>query len=121
MKNKKIYIVFCILLVIIILLTVTKEMQNDTFFTIASGKHILQDGYDNVDHLTWHENLGFYKLRWAFDVAIAFIYNTFGFAGIYAFVVLIACLTAFSLFNILLKQKNNIVLSFIATAISICY
>ena len=64
MKNKKIYIVFCILLVIIILLTVTKEMQNDTFFTIATGKHILQDGYDNVDHLTWHENLGFYKLRW---------------------------------------------------------
>ena len=119
MKNKKIYIVFCILLVIIILLTVTKEMQNDTFFTIATGKHILQDGYDNVDHLTWHENLGFYKLRWAFDVAIAFIYNTFGFAGIYAFVVLIACLTALSLFNILLKQKNNIVLSFIATVISI--
>ena len=99
-------------------MTVTKEMQNDTFFTIATGEHILQEGYDNVDHLTWHENLGFYKLRWAFDVAIAFIYNTFGFAGIYAFVVLIACLTAFSLFNILLKQKNNIVLSFIATVIS---
>ena len=39
-------------------------------------------------------------------------------AGICAFVVLIACLTAFSLFNILLKQKNNIVLSFIATVIS---
>lgn len=118
MKNKKIYIVFCILLVIIILLTVTKEMQNDTFFTIATGEHILQEGYDNVDHLTWHENLGFYKLRWAFDVAIAFIYNTFGFAGIYAFVVIIASLTGLSLFNILLKQKNNIVLSFIATVIS---
>jgi len=118
MKNKKLYIVFSMLLIVIILMTVTKEMQNDTFFTIATGEHILQEGYDNVDHLTWHENLGFYKLRWAFDVAIAFIYNTFGFAGIYAFVVLIACLTAFSLFNILLKQKNNIVLSFIATVIS---
>ena len=93
-------------------------MQNDTFFTIATGEHILQEGYDNVDHLTWHENLGFYKLRWAFDVAIAFIYNTFGFAGIYAFVVIIASLTGLSLFNILLKQKNNIVLSFIATVIS---
>ena len=93
-------------------------MQNDTFFTIATGEHILQEGYDNVDHLTWHENLGFYKLRWAFDVAIAFIYNTFGFTGIYAFVVIIASLTALSLFNILLKQKNNIVLSFIATVIS---
>ena len=118
MKNKKLYIVFSMLLIVIILMTVTKEMQNDTFFTIATGKHILQDGYDNVDHLTWHENLGFYKLRWAFDVAIAFIYNTFGFAGIYAFVVIIASLTVLSLFNILLKQKNNIVLSFIATVIS---
>ena len=118
MKNKKLYIVFSMLLIVIILMTVTKEMQNDTFFTIATGEHILQEGYDNVDHLTWHENLGFYKLRWAFDVAIAFIYNTFGFAGIYAFVVIIASLTALSLFNILLKQKNNVVLSFIATVIS---
>ena len=118
MKNKKLYIVFSMLLIVIILMTVTKEMQNDTFFTIATGEHILQEGYDNVDHLTWHENLGFYKLRWAFDVAIAFIYNTFGFAGIYAFVVIIASLTVLSLFNILLKQKNNIVLSFIATVIS---
>ena len=118
MKNRKLYIVFSMLLIVIILMTVTKEMQNDTFFTIATGEHILQEGYDNVDHLTWHENLGFYKLRWAFDVAIAFIYNTFGFAGIYAFVVIIASLTGLSLFNILLKQKNNIVLSFIATVIS---
>ena len=118
MKNKKLYIVFSMLLIVIILMIVTKEMQNDTFFTIATGEHILQEGYDNVDHLTWHENLGFYKLRWAFDVAIAFIYNTFGFAGIYAFVVIIASLTGLSLFNILLKQKNNIVLSFIATVIS---
>ena len=118
MKNKKLYIVCSMLLIVIILMTVTKEMQNDTFFTIATGEHILQEGYDNVDHLTWHENLGFYKLRWAFDVAIAFIYNTFGFAGIYAFVVIIASLTGLSLFNILLKQKNNIVLSFIATVIS---
>ena len=70
MKNKKLYIVFSMLLIVIILMTVTKEMQNDTFFTIATGEHILQEGYDNVDHLTWHENLGFYKLRWAFDVQL---------------------------------------------------
>ena len=53
MKNKKLYIVFSMLLIVIILMTVTKEMQNDTFFTIATGEHILQEGYDNVDHLTW--------------------------------------------------------------------
>ena len=118
MKNKKIYIVFSILLLVIILLTVTKEFQNDTFFTIATGQSIMQDGYDNVDHLTWHENLGFYKLRWAFDVSIAFIYNTFGFTGIYVFTLIIASIIVLTLFNILLKQKNNIVISFIATVIS---
>ena len=119
MKNKKIYIIFSLLLIIVILLTVRKEFQNDTFFTIATGQSIIQDGYDNVDHLTWHENLGFYKLRWAFDVSIAFIYNTFGFTGIYVFTLIIASIIALTLFNILLKQKNNIVISFIATIISI--
>lgn len=78
----------------------------------------MQDGYDNVDHLTWHENLGFYKLRWAFDVSIAFIYNIFGFTGIYVFTLIIAGIIVLTLFNILLKQKNNIVISFIATVIS---
>lgn len=101
MKNKKIYIVFSILLLVIILLTVTKEFQNDTFFTIATGQSIMQDGYDNVDHLTWHENLGFYKLRWAFDVSIAFIYNIFGFTGIYVFTLIIAGIIVLTLFNIL--------------------
>ena len=117
MKKKKLYITFSILLIIIILLTVTKQMQNDTFFTIATGNHIIQDGYDNMDHLTWHGNLEFFKLRWAFDVAIAFIYNVFGYAGIYAFIVITTCAIALSLFYILIKQKNNVIISFLATAI----
>ena len=117
MKKKKLYITFSILLIIIILLTVTKQMQNDTFFTIATGNHIIQDGYDNMDHLTWHGNLEFFKLRWAFDVAIAFIYNVFGYAGIYAFIVITTCAIALSSFYILIKQKNNVIISFLATAI----
>ena len=118
MKKKKLYITFSILLIIIILLTVTKQMQNDTFFTIATGNHIIQDGYDNMDHLTWHGNLEFFKLRWAFDVAIAFIYNVFGYAGIYAFIVITTCAIALSLFYILIKQKNNVIISFLATSIT---
>ena len=107
MKKKKLYITFSILLIIIILLTVTKQMQNDTFFTIATGNHIIQDGYDNMDHLTWHGNLEFFKLRWAFDVAIAFTYNVFGYAGIYAFIVITTCAIALSLFYIFPENKNN--------------
>lgn len=117
-ENKKIYIVFTILIIIITAISITKEMQNDTFFTIATGNYMLEHGYDNLDHLTWHENLKFYKLRWAFDLTIATIYNAFNFTGIYVFIVLIACITMASLFNILVKQKNNIVISFILTVIS---
>lgn len=114
-KYKKLYIVCTILIIIVTVLSVTKEMQNDTFFTIATGNYMLENGYDNLDHLTWHNNLEFYKLRWLFDIIIAVIYNIFKFTGIYVFVVLIACITEISLFNILIKQKNNIVLSFIIT------
>ena len=58
---------------------VEKHMQNDTFFTIATGNYILENGYDNLDHLTWHKNLNFYKLRWGFDVLVALIFNNFNF------------------------------------------
>lgn len=117
-ENKKIYIVFTILIILITGISITREMQNDTFFTIATGNYILENGYDNLDHLTWHGNLEFYKLRWAFDVTIATIYNMFNFTGIYIFIVLIGCITMCSLFNILLKQKNNIIISFILTVLS---
>lgn len=117
-ENKKIYIVFTILIIIITALSITKEMQNDTFFTIATGNSILNNGYDNLDHLTWHNNLEFYKLRWAFDITIATIYNTFNFIGIYIFIILIACITTVSLFNILIKQKNNIIISFVVAMTS---
>ena len=119
MKNKKLYIIFSILLVLVVIMTVTKQMQNDTFFTIATGNYILQDGYDNMDHLTWHDNLQFYKLRWAFDILIALIYNTFNLTGIYVFVLIIASITAVSLLYILVKQKNNVVISFICSIIAI--
>ena len=119
MKNKKLYVIFSILLVLVVIMNVTKQMQNDTFFTIATGNYILQDGYDNMDHLTWHDNLQFYKLRWAFDVLITLIYNTFNLTGIYVFVLIIASITAVSLLYILVKQKNNVVISFICSIIAI--
>lgn len=112
-KNKKLYIAFICFIILIISTSITKTMQNDTFFTIATGTHILENGYDNLDHLSQHENLKFYKLRWAFDILISFIYSNFSFTGIYIFVLIIASITGVVLFNILLKQKCNIVVAFV--------
>lgn len=117
-ENKKLYIVLTILIILITAICITRKMQNDTFFTIATGNYMLEHGYDNLDHLTWHGNLQFYKLRWAFDLTIATLYNVFDFTGIYVFIILIACITMISLFNILIKQKNNIIISFAMTVFS---
>lgn len=117
-SNNKIVFILAVFLVIITITGITKIMQNDTFFTIATGNEIIQNGYDNEDHLTWHNNLHFYKLRWAFDVLIASIFNCWEFKGIYIFVLIIGSITILSLYYILLKQKNSVVLSFFGATIS---
>ena len=117
-KNKKVYIILAFFIILITALSVRRVMQNDIFFTIATGREMLANGYDNMDHLTWHEGLTFYKLRWAFDIIMTLLYNTTGFTGIYIFVMIIAVITMLSLFYILIKQKNNVVLAFIATVCS---
>ena len=117
-SNNKIIFILAFFLLIITVTSITKIMQNDTFFTIATGNEIIQNGYDNEDHLTWHENLHFYKLRWAFDILIASIFNSFGFKGIYILVLIIGSITILSLYYILLKQKNSVILSFTGALIS---
>ena len=117
-RNKKVYIILAIFIIFITAVSVRRVMQNDIFFTIATGREMLANGYDNMDRLTWHEGLTFYKLRWAFDMIMTLLYNSTGFTGIYIFVMIIAVITMLSLFYILIKQKNNVVLAFIATVCS---
>ena len=117
-RNKRVYIILAFFIILITALSVRRVMQNDIFFTIATGREMLANGYDNMDHLTWHEGLTFYKLRWAFDMIMTLLYNSTGFTGIYIFVMIIAVITMLSLFYILIKQKNNVVLAFIATVCS---
>ena len=99
-RNKKVYIILAFFIILITALSVRRVMQNDLFFTIATGREMLANGYDNMDHLTWHEGLTFYKLRWAFDMIMTLLYNSTGFTGIYIFVMIIAVITMLSLFYI---------------------
>ena len=117
-RNKKVYIILVFFIILITALSVRRVMQNDIFFTIATGREMLANGYDNMDHLTWHEGLTFYNLRFSFDMIMTLLYNSTGFTGIYIFVMIIAVITMLSLFYILIKQKNNVVLAFIATVCS---
>ena len=52
-------------------------LQNDTFYTIKIGEHILQNGIEMKDPFSWHENLEYTYPHWLYDVGIYLIYNIF--------------------------------------------
>ena len=58
--NKRIiFEILAIVLIAIFCISLTpKTLQNDTFYTIKIGEHIIQEkGIDMIDPFSWHENL----------------------------------------------------------------
>lgn len=59
-KNKKLYILFIVILSIFTFSIVNKTLQNDTYFYIPIGEYILNSHtIDGLDHWSFHENLKF--------------------------------------------------------------
>ena len=119
MKNKKITIIFIMIIIILTSSLVTKTFQNDTFFAIAVGNLILDNGIDMMEHLTWHQGLTYCYSHWLFDIILALINNLCGFTGIYIFTIIMANITSITLFKVLTKRKNNELVSFIVTMLTI--
>ncbi|MBO5397390.1 MAG: hypothetical protein J6A36_00425 [Clostridia bacterium] len=86
---------------------VNKEITNDTFFTIAMGNNILQNGIQKSEILTWHEGLNFSNPRWLYDVFIATLYNHVGIDGIYIYTVIMAIITLGLVFFVSYKMCKN--------------
>ena len=117
MKKLKnvIYVLFVIFVMISI---VPKKMQNDTFFTIAGGRLILEAGIQPEEKLVWHEGLEFTNSRWLFDILITEIHNHGGLLGVYIFVVILAVIQGLLYYYVLKKITKNITYSFFMTVIS---
>ena len=58
-KNKKSFWILLISILILTIPLINKTFQNDTYFTIPTGNYILENGIDDVEPFTWHENLKF--------------------------------------------------------------
>ena len=120
-KNyKRLLIVFSIAITIFSIGIVFKTFQNDTFFNIAIGKHILENGIDMKEHFCWvNDDLYYTHSHWIFDIIVYLIYNSFGFTGIYVSVIIFTIFTAVTLFLILCKRNKSPIISFFITLISI--
>lgn len=80
MMNKKSNIIFKIIVVVSILVfgitLAQKTLQNDTFYTIKIGEHIVETkSIDMKDPFSWHENLTYTYPHWLYDTSIYLIYN----------------------------------------------
>lgn len=115
--------IFCILIFCFSLTPVT--FQNDTYYSIAIGKHIIETGnIDMQDPFSWHEDLPYTYPHWGYDVATYLVYQLGenigigGFAAIYIATILLAMTLGVLIYYILNKLcKNPLVSFFIAMVI----
>ncbi len=117
MKNKKIYILFSILIAIFCITLVSKTIPNDTFSSIKIGDYILHNGIDFVEHFNFNE-LVYHNARWLFNVIMTLIYNKFNFFGIYIFTIINSIILGLIMFNASYKRTKNLLVSFLITLIS---
>ena len=93
MKEKKVtkkvsasvkFNILAVILITIFCVALTPvTLQNDTYYTIKVGEHIAQTGIDGQDPFSWHEDLAYTYPHWGYDLITYFIYQAFGFTGIY--------------------------------------
>ena len=76
--NKNTKIKFCVLAIIGIILFsfafAPRTLQNDTYYTIAIGKHIVENGIDRQDPFSWHD-LAYTYPHWLYDVCMYWVYS----------------------------------------------
>lgn len=116
MKNKKIFIIISILSIIIFSMALAPvELQNDTFYTIKIGEHILKNGVDMQDPFSWHENLIYTYPHWAYDVIMYLIYAIGGLTGIYISTLVLSSVLGISIYTVNVKSNKNLVVSLVST------
>lgn len=71
----KFHVLAIICIIIFSAVMAPKTLQNDTFYTISIGEHIVETGgIDGVDTFSWHD-LKYTYPHWLYDVCIYLIYS----------------------------------------------
>ncbi len=123
--DKKTKIKFNILAIFIIIIfsfaLTPKTLQNDTYYTIAIGEHILENGIDMQDPFSWHEDLPYTYPHWAYDVGTYLVFQLGenigigGFTAIYIATVILSIILGITVYYALNKVCKNQLVAFFIT------
>ena len=117
LKHKKL-ILEIIILILIILYAVSlspRRLQNDTYYTIAIGKLITENGIDMQEHFTWHQGLPYTYPHWLYDLLIYSIFSIGSFKGIYISTCILSAILGISIYKVNYKLTGNKIISFLVT------
>ena len=120
-ENKKLsssvkFTILAVILIAIFCIAITPiTLQNDTYYTIKIGEHIVNDGIDMKDPFSWHENLAYTYPHWAYDLITYLIYSAFGMRGIYVTTCILSVILGLSIYMVNQKLVKNQLVSFIIT------
>ena len=89
-------------------------LQNDTFYTIKTGEHIVQNGIDMKDPFSFHD-LEYTYPHWAYDVGMYLIYSIGGQVGIYISTIVLAIILGVLMYITNVKLTKNNFTSFLIT------
>ena len=120
--NKKVHI-FSITIIVLLCVAFCKmslSTSNDTFYLIKLGENISKSGIDMLDHFSWIPNLAYTYPHWLYSVFLYFIYNNFGFVGIYIENILCYITLALSIYYVNIKVNKNNMLALVTTFVAIC-
>lgn len=121
-KTKMKFNILAVFAILIFCFAITpKTLQNDTYYTIKIGEHIVENGIDMKDPFSWHEELPYTYPHWAYDVAIYQIFNLGevtgigGFTAIYISTVILAMILGLLIYFVCNKLCKNQLVSFLIT------
>lgn len=119
--NIKFHIIAIISIIIFCFAVSPRALQNDTFYTIKIGEHIIQNkSIDMKDPFSWHEDLPYTYPHWAYDVFIYLVYNIGGMEGIYMSTIFFSCILGLAIYYTQCKLSKNKLTSFLLTIGVMC-
>lgn len=110
------FTILAVILIAIFCIALTPvTLQNDTYYTIKVGEHMAKYGIDGQDPFSWHEDLAYTYPHWGYDLITYFIYQAFGFTGIYATTCILSVILGLSIYFVNTKLAKNQLFSFLIT------
>jgi hypothetical protein len=116
-ENLKYLVAF--LIPVLFILCINQAVDNDSWYVLAEGRAIVQDGVYHEDVLSMHEGMHVVVQNYGFAAIFYLIHLVFGAPGIYFAMIILVFAIMYLLYKVyMLLSKNNVDLSLILMAVT---